>query len=62
MYQSRQIRLVPFIALLLFTAIAVGEGTKITPPKNSYSPSDDVQLGREAAARGFQATPAAPGE
>ena len=50
MHQSRQIRSLAFIALLLFTTIAVAQGTKITPPKNSYKPSDDVQIGRESAA------------
>jgi Zn-dependent protease with chaperone function len=60
MYQSRQIRLIPFIALLLFTAIAVGEGTKITPPKNGYSPSDDVQLGKEVAAQVSKELPLLP--
>ena len=51
MHQSRRIRLVPVVALLLFTAIAFGQGTKITPPKNSYNPFDDVKLGKEAAAQ-----------
>jgi hypothetical protein len=36
-------------ALLLVSALA-GAQTKITPPKNSYTPAQDVQLGREAAA------------
>ena len=45
----RHIRLIPIVTILLFSAIAVGQGTKITPPKNSYSPADDVKLGREAA-------------
>jgi hypothetical protein len=60
MHQSRQIRLIAFIALLLFTAIAVGEGTKITPPKNGYSPSDDVQLGKEVAAQVSKELPLLP--
>ena len=60
MHRSRHRRLVSFIALLLFTAIAVGEGTKITPPKNGYSPSDDVQLGREAAAEVSKQLPLLP--
>jgi hypothetical protein len=51
MYQARHIRILAIITLLFFTSIAVGEGTKIIPPKNNYSPSDDVQIGREAAAQ-----------
>src|SRR3954466_3021256 len=31
--------------------------TKITPPKNKYSPQDDVKLGREAAAQVEQQLP-----
>ena len=36
-------------ALVLVSALA-GAQTKITAPKNSYTPAQDVQLGREAAA------------
>jgi Zn-dependent protease with chaperone function len=36
-------------ALLLVSALA-GAQTPITPPKNSYTPAQDVELGREAAA------------
>src|SRR5215475_12997562 len=50
----------PFIAMLLFAAIAVGEGTKITPPKNNYKPADDVKLGREAAAEVSRELPLLP--
>ena len=50
----------PFIAMLLFTAIAVGQGTKITPPKNSYKPADDVKLGREAATEVARELPLLP--
>jgi Zn-dependent protease with chaperone function len=60
MHQSRHNRLIPFIALLLFTTIAVAQGTKITPPKNSYSPADDVKLGREAAAEVSKQLPLLP--
>ena len=38
-------------ALTLFLCTAVlGAQTQITPPKNKYTPEQDVQLGREAAA------------
>jgi hypothetical protein len=39
----------PLIALLLTGTLALGEGTRISPPKNSYKPADDVKLGGEAA-------------
>ena len=44
------------VAVVLSTAIA-GAQTKITPPKNKYSPQDDVKLGREAAAQVEQQLP-----
>src|SRR5262245_42187186 len=47
----------PFIALLLCTAVAVAQGTKITAPKNNYKPADDVQIGREEAADGSRELP-----
>jgi hypothetical protein len=39
----------PMIALLLTGALALGQATKISAPKNSYKPADDVKLGGEAA-------------
>jgi hypothetical protein len=60
MYQSRQVRVLSFVALLLFTPILLGQGTKITPPKNSYNPSDDVQVGKEAAAQVSMQLPLLP--
>jgi hypothetical protein len=38
-----------FIAFLTSAALVTGQ-TKITAPKNKYTPAQDVQLGREAAA------------
>src|SRR4029453_16383561 len=52
--------LISFIALLLYTVITLAQGTKITPPKNSYKPSDDVQIGREAAAQVSKELPQLP--
>jgi len=52
--------LLPFIVIMLCTAMAVGQGTKITPPKNGYKPSDDVQIGREAAAQVSKELPLLP--
>jgi len=60
MCRFRRRSLTPFIALLLCTAVAVAQGTKITPPKNSYKPADDVQIGREAAAEVSRELPLLP--
>src|SRR5262245_30536580 len=57
---KRTSSLISLIALLLYTAIVAAQGTKITPPKNSYKPSDDVQLGREAAAQVSKELPLLP--
>jgi len=40
------------IAVLVVTLVAttVAAQTKVTPPKNKYTPEQDVQIGREAAA------------
>jgi len=46
--------------LVLSAALALGNGTKITPPKNSYSPADDVKLGREAAGQVTRELPLLP--
>src|SRR6185369_5731238 len=44
--------------LLVFTLVATAAAqTRITPPKNKYSPDDDVKLGREAAAEVRQQYP-----
>jgi Zn-dependent protease with chaperone function len=51
MYALTRIRKVSLIALLFTAALALGQGTKITPPKNSYKVADDVKVGREAAAQ-----------
>src|SRR5829696_9357919 len=37
------------VALVACTAVA-GAQTRITPPKNKYTPQQDVEIGREAAA------------
>src|SRR5262245_66181748 len=60
MCRFRTRSLTPFIALLLCTAVAVAQGTKITPPKNNYKPADDVQIGREAAAEVSKELPLLP--
>ena len=45
--------------LLVFTLVAstVSAQTKVTPPKNKYTPEQDVQIGREAAAEVRQQYP-----
>jgi Zn-dependent protease with chaperone function len=60
MVQLRRTSLFSFIALLLCAAMAVAQGTKITPPKNSYKVSDDVQIGREAASQVAMELPLLP--
>jgi predicted Zn-dependent protease len=50
----------PTIALLLAVTVAFADGTKIVPPKNSYSPTDDVKVGREAAAQVSRDMPLLP--
>src|SRR4030095_12103317 len=43
-------------AVVLSVSVCVAQ-TKITPQKNKYSPSDDVKLGRDAAAQVEQQLP-----
>src|SRR3954467_8078924 len=45
------------IAAVVLSATIAGAQTKITPPKNKYSPQDDVKLGREAAGQVEQQLP-----
>src|SRR3954467_15714941 len=44
------------IAIALSTALVAGQ-TKITPPDNKYTPQQDVELGRDAAAQARQQLP-----
>lgn len=60
MDRLRRTSIIPFIALLLCAAMAVAQGTRITAPKNNYKPSDDVQVGREAAAQVSKELPLLP--
>jgi predicted Zn-dependent protease len=41
----------PVIAVVLFWSAVLAAQTVITPPKNAYPVSDDVKLGKEAAAQ-----------
>src|SRR3954469_1100661 len=50
-------RMQAVIAAVVLSATIAGTQTKITPPKNKYSPQDDVKLGREAAAQVEQQLP-----
>jgi len=50
----------PVLSILLFSMLVIGQGTKITPPKNGYSASDDVKLGQEAAAQVRREMPILP--
>ena len=37
------------VLVITLTATTVAAQTKVTPPKNKYTPQQDVQIGREAA-------------
>src|SRR5689334_11969536 len=54
---KRSLRPQMIAAALVLSVSIVGAQTKITPPKNKYNPSDDVKLGREAAAQVEQQLP-----
>ena len=45
------------VLVLTLTATTVAAQTKVTPPKNKYTPEQDVQIGREAAAEVRQQYP-----
>jgi hypothetical protein len=56
----RRIRSSTFVAALIAGTVLAGSAsaqTKITAPKNNYTPQQDVQLGREAAAEVRQQMP-----
>ena len=50
---------IAFTGVALVGALALGGSaqTRVDPPKNSYKPADDVQLGRQAAAQAEQQFP-----
>ncbi len=60
MKQHRFFAVRQFAAALLISTVVFAQGTRITPPKNNYSPADDVKLGREAAAQVRQQMPLLP--
>ena len=45
------------VIVMTLTATTVAAQTKVTPPKNKYTPEQDVQIGREAAAEVRQQYP-----
>ena len=53
----RVLRIPATATAILLSVQILGAQTKITAPKNKYSPQDDVQLGREAAAQVEQQLP-----
>ena len=53
----RVLRIPATITAIVMSAQILGAQTKITPPKNKYSPQDDVKLGREASAQVEQQLP-----
>ncbi len=57
MQKMRVLRAHAVVAALVLSVTIVGAQTQITPPKNKYSPKDDVKLGRDAAAQVEQQLP-----
>jgi hypothetical protein len=53
----RVLRVQAIVTAVVLSVSLVGAQTKITPPKNKYSPQDDVKLGREAASQVEQQLP-----
>ncbi|MBW8713256.1 MAG: M48 family metalloprotease [Acidobacteria bacterium] len=53
----RVLRVQAIVTAVVLSVSLVGAQTQITPPKNKYSPQDDVKLGREAAAQVEQQLP-----
>lgn len=53
----RVLRCQVIAAVVVVSVSVAGAQTKITPPKNKYSPQQDVQLGREASAQVEQQLP-----
>jgi beta-barrel assembly-enhancing protease len=60
MYQTKRTSVLTLIALIMTAVLAVGQGTKITAPKNKYSTQDDIKLGQEAAAQVRKEMPLLP--
>ena len=53
----RVMRVHAIVTAIVLSVTLVGAQTRITPPKNKYSPQDDVKLGRDAAAQVEQQLP-----
>jgi len=51
---------IALMGVLLTAGLMVGEGTQITPPKNSYKPADDLKVGQEAAGQVRREMPILP--
>jgi Zn-dependent protease with chaperone function len=60
MRKVRSLVLLLTLATFLANGAAFAQGTKITPPKNSYSVADDVKLGAEASAEVRKQLPILP--
>jgi len=55
--KKRHHRPAAVLSVVLAVAASVGAQTRVTPPDNNYSPSEDVQLGREASAQAEKQLP-----
>lgn len=60
MYRSTKTPLLWLIGLVTTVALTFGQGTKISAPKNKYSPADDVKIGQEAASEVRRQMPLLP--
>lgn len=56
----RQIALASVLAMVISPLSGLAQGTRIDPPKNKYSPAQDVQLGQQAAREVRQQMPLLP--
>jgi beta-barrel assembly-enhancing protease len=60
MLQTKRALKLALTAVILTATLALGDGTRITPPKNNYSLADDVKVGQEAAAQVARELPLLP--
>jgi Zn-dependent protease with chaperone function len=56
-FHMRQMRSASTLVVVALSAVLLSAQTRITPPDNKYTPAQDVQLGREAAAEAEKQLP-----
>jgi len=57
---GRSSSMAKLLPLILLSTVMLGQGTKITPPKNKYTLAEDVKVGQEAAAQVRREMPILP--